>query len=80
MYNEFFVSIGQFTVEPTAFKTEQKIRELIVFHIAKKLTCSSPYHLHCQDVTSLKMCTRYNYIVGDCMAFFPSAHVFVRLL
>jgi hypothetical protein len=36
MYNDSLVIIGQFTVGPRTFKTERKIREVIVFPFAKK--------------------------------------------
>ena len=80
MYNDSLVSIEQFTVGPRAFKTARKIREVVDFPCVKKLTCSSTQHLHCQDVMSLKLYTHSNYIVGDCIPFLPSAHVFARLL
>jgi hypothetical protein len=42
MQNDSLVSIGQFNVGWRAFKTARKIREQVVFPLAKKLTCSSP--------------------------------------
>jgi hypothetical protein len=42
MHNDSLVGMGQFNVGRRAFKTARKIRELVVFPFAKKLTCSSP--------------------------------------
>jgi hypothetical protein len=42
MHNDSLVNIGQFNVGRIAFKTARKIRELVVFPFAKKLTYSSP--------------------------------------
>ncbi len=46
IYNDSLFGIGQFTVGftvgPTACNTARKIREIVVFPFAKKVTCSGP--------------------------------------
>jgi hypothetical protein len=42
MHDDSLVNIAEFTFGRRAFKTARKIRELVVFPVVKKLTCSSP--------------------------------------